>query len=95
MKLLGIPLQRPSFDQFTASAVMACGLWLACVAWMRSYGQSLDAVEAGAALVIVFWGCLCAHVGIRLDRGLRHIAANAVVGAVLWLMYQGVVGLLS
>lgn len=95
MKLLGIPLQRPSFNQVTAAAVMACGLWLACVAMLRTSGQPLTAVEAGAALLIVFWGCVCAHVGIRVDRGLRHILANAVVGTGLWLVYQGAVTLLA
>lgn len=95
MKLLGIPLQRPSFDQITAAAVMACGLWLACIAVLRSTGQPLTGVEAGAALLIVFWGCVCAHVGIRVDRGLRHILANAMVGTFIWLAYQGIVGLLA
>jgi hypothetical protein len=29
MKILGIELRKPSFEEVTASAVMAAGLWLA------------------------------------------------------------------
>ena len=57
MKILGIQLSKPSFNEITASAIMAAGLWLAIVALWRVSEQPLDRIEAGAALLVVFWGC--------------------------------------
>ena len=54
MKLLGIQLRRPSFNEVTVSAVMAAGLWLAAVGVLRVSGKSFDAVDAGAMLLVVF-----------------------------------------
>ena len=48
MKILGIQLRRPSFNEVTVSAVMASGLWLAAVGVLRVSGKSFDAVDAGA-----------------------------------------------
>ena len=95
MHFLGIPLSKPTFNEFTASAVMAAGLWLVGVALMSASHQPLDRVEAGGALLIVFWGCVGARIGIRIERGARHLVANLVCGAVLLATYQGIVTALA
>ena len=93
MKILGIPLRRPSFNELTASAVMACGLWLASVGVLRVSGREFTAVDAGAMLLIVFWGCVCARMGIRVDQGPRHLAVNVLLGGALLAVYQTIVTL--
>jgi len=95
MKILGIELNKPSFNELTASAVMAAGLWLACVALFKVSQQPMDRVDAGAALLMIFWGCVGVRMGIRFDRGLRHVAANVLCGAAILLAYHGVVTLLA
>lgn len=95
MKILGIQLNKPTFNEVTASAVMAAGLWLACVALFKVSDQPLDRVEAGAALLMIFWGCVGVRVGIRFDRGLRHVAANVICGGAILVLYQGLVALLA
>ena len=88
MNILGVQLNKPSFTQLTGSAIMAAGLWLAIVAVMRTTGQDIVRIEAGAALLVVFWGCVCASLGIRVDRGRRRLAVNVVCGGVLLGVYQ-------
>jgi hypothetical protein len=95
MKLLGIELQKPSFGQLTAAAVMACGLWLLYVAiWMRLYGAP-DRVDAGATLVVLFWGCACVHFGIRIERGLRHLVLNLMACGMLLMAYQAAISIMA
>jgi hypothetical protein len=95
MKILGIELNKPSFNEVTASAVMAAGLWLACVAVWRVSQQPMDRIEAGAALLVIFWGCVGVRMGIRFDRGLRHVVANLVCGGAILMVYHGIVLLLA
>ena len=95
MKLLGIQLRRPSFNEVTVSAVMAAGLWLAAVGVLRDSGKSFDAVDAGAMLLVVFWGCVCARMGIRVDQGPRHLALNVLLGGALLSVYQAVITLIA
>ena len=95
MKLLGIQLRRPSFNEVTVSAVMAAGLWLAVVGVLRVSGKSFDAVDAGAMLLVVFWGCVCARMGIRVDQGPRHLALNVLLGGALLSVYQAVITLIA
>jgi hypothetical protein len=95
MKILGIELNKPSLNEVTASAVMAAGLWLACMALFKVNDQPLDRIDAGAALLMIFWGCVGVRVGIRFDRGLRHVAANLVCGGAILLIYLGIVTLLG
>ena len=95
MKILGIQLRKPSFTEVTASAVMALGLWLMGVEVCKACGRPLGASDAGATLLIVFWGCVCVRLGIRVDRGFTHLALNVFFGGVLLLVYQGVVVLFS
>jgi hypothetical protein len=95
MKILGIQLSKPSFNEITASAIMAAGLWLAIVALWRVSEQPLDRIEAGAALLVVFWGCIGVRMGIRLDKGLRHLAANVLCGAAILAVYHGVMALFA
>jgi hypothetical protein len=95
MKILGIQLRQPSFGEVTASAVMAAGLWLACVALLRASDQPMDRIEAGGALLVIFWGCVGVRLGIRVDRGARHLALNVLMGAVLLGAYHIVITLFS
>lgn len=90
MKLLGIELRRPSFGEVTASAVMASGLWLAYVGLWRASGQAFVAADAGATLLVIFWGCVCVRLGIRVDRGPRHLMLNLLLGGGLLMLYQAV-----
>ena len=95
MKILGIELSKPSFNEVTASAVMAAGLWLAIMALMRVSEQPLDRVDAGAALLVIFWGCVGVRLGIRFDKGLRHVAANVLGGGAILVIYHAVMALLG
>lgn len=88
MKLLGVQLRRPSFNEVTASAIMAAGLWLAYVALLRTTGGVFEPTEAGAALLVIFWGCICARLGIHVGRGLPHLALNILMGGALLAIYQ-------
>jgi len=94
MKILGIELSRPSFNEVTASAVMAAGLWLAFVAVWRVSAQPMDRIEAGGALLVIFWGCVGVRMGIRFDKGPRHVAANMLCAAVILAVYHGIIALL-
>jgi hypothetical protein len=94
MKILGIELSKPSFNEVTASAVMAAGLWLACVALWRVSEQPMDRIEAGGALLVIFWGCVGVRMGIRLDKGLRHVAANLLCGGAILAVYHVVTSIL-
>ena len=95
MKILGIPLTKPSFNEVTASAVMAAGLWLACMALWRVSDQPLDRIEAGAALLVIFWGCVGVRMGIRFDRGVRHVAANVLCAGVILALYHLIVSIIA
>jgi len=95
MKILGIELKQPTFNELTASAVMAAGLWLACVALLNASHQPLDRAEAGGALLMIFWGCVGARLGIRIDRGARHLALNLLVGGALLGIYHAIVTVVS
>jgi hypothetical protein len=95
MKILGIELSKPSFNEVTASAVMAAGLWLACVALFKVSQQPMDRTEAGAALLVIFWSCVGVRMGIRFDRGLRHVVVNLLCGAAILAVYQLVVSLIA
>jgi hypothetical protein len=95
MKILGIPLSKPSFNEVTASAVMAAGLWLAIVALFRVTQQPIDRIEAGAALLVIFWSCVGVRMGIRFDKGLRHVAANVLCGGLILVIYNAVMTLVA
>ena len=95
MKILGIQLSKPSFNEVTASAVMAAGLWLAIVALWRVSEQPLDRIQAGAALLIIFWSCVGVRMGIRFDKGPRHIAANMLCAGVILALYHVILTLLT
>jgi len=88
MKILGIQLSKPSFVEVTASAVMAAGLWLATIALFKVTEQPMDRIQAGAALLVIFWSCVGVRMGIRLDKGLRHVAVNVLLGGVILMVYN-------
>jgi hypothetical protein len=90
MKLLGIALRRPSFGEFTSSAVLGVGLWLALVGVLRASGVDLTRADAACALVVVLWSCVAVRLGIDIARGPRHLVANtAVCGVLLGLLQIG------
>ena len=95
MKILGVELSRPSFGEVTASAVMAAGLWLACMALWRVSNQPMDRIEAGSALLVIFWACVGVRMGIRIDRGPRHLVLNLLFAGALLIVYHAVVSLIA
>lgn len=88
MKFLGITLRRPGFDELTAAAVMATGLWLMAVGLLHAIPWPIGKADAGALLVVVAWGSLSARVGIRIGQGQRHLMANLLVSGLLLAVYQ-------
>jgi hypothetical protein len=95
MTFLGIQLRRPTFNEVTAAAVMAVGLWVAVIGLARVSGHALQAHDAGALLVVSVWGCLGARLGVGIGKGGRHLAAHVGVNAVLLAIYQGALVLAS
>lgn len=93
MKLLGIELRRPSFNEITAATVLAVGLWIAAVGIARVSGHALLGPEAGALLVVALWACIAVRIGLALDKGGRQMVANIAISAVLLGVYQGAIGL--
>ena len=91
MHLIGIPLRKPSHNELIASTVMAVGLWLAGLGLMHAMQMGLSRTEAGALLLVCVWGCVSTRVGIRIDRGGRHLIASLGVSALLLGGY-GVLG---
>jgi hypothetical protein len=89
MKVLGIALRRPAFNELTAAAVMAAGLWLLALAGAHTLRMPLDRADAGALLLMIAWGCLSVRFGLRMDLGQRHLAANVAGAALLMGLYQG------
>ena len=83
MKVLGITLRMPSFGEVTGATVLAVGLWLLACGGMIRMGQPPDRFSAGALLLIVEWACVGARIGIRPDRGFRHMIANVSGSALL------------
>lgn len=95
MHLIGIPLRKPSHNELAVSTVMAVGLWLACIGLMQASQVAFNRADAGALLLVCLWGCLSARLGIRIDRGGRHLVASLAVNALLLGAYQVLSGLLS
>ena len=89
MTLFGIQLRRPSFNEVTASTVMAVGLWVLVIGVAQVTGHALQARDAGAVLVVAMWGCIGARVGFGVGQGGRHLAAHIGVSAMLLALYQG------
>ena len=88
MKIIGVELRKPKFVEITKAALVATGLWAAYVALWQAGGGVLDPLDAGATLLVLFWGCACAAFGIRIERGLPHLALNVVCTAALLGLYQ-------
>ncbi len=88
MKLIGIPIRKPSFDELTAAAVMAAGLWMLVVGVLRALQLPLGGADAGALLIVFAWGCVSVRVGIHVGRGQRHLLANLLVSAALLCAYE-------
>ncbi|MEY4562906.1 MAG: hypothetical protein RLZZ618_2183 [Pseudomonadota bacterium] len=87
MHLFGIPLHKPNFSELTAAMVVALVLWLASLALVLATGHSLRSVDAGAALIVSIGSSVAFCMGIRLNHGPRHLAANVIVSAVLLSAY--------
>lgn len=95
MKLLGIPLRKPSFNEFTAASIMGVGLWMLALGLMRASKVEVAWQDAGALLIMALWGCLCARLGIRVGAGGRHLLANLLVGATLLGCYQAALAFMA
>lgn len=89
MHLIGISLRKPSHNELLASAVMAVGLWLAGIGLMQAAQVALGRADAGALLIVCLWSCVSARLGIRIDRGGRHLLASLAGNAVLIGAYEG------
>lgn len=87
MKILGIPLRRPTSTELTATLVLAAGLWLATVGVLQAVQGELSRFDAGALLLIVAWSYFGARLGIGVGGGARHLVANLLVSGVLLLGY--------
>jgi hypothetical protein len=89
VKIIGIPLRKPSFNELTAAVVMGAGLWIAVVGVLRTLLRvDLPTIDAGALLLVALWGCVSARLGLRVGDGSRHLLANLLVAAVLLALYQ-------
>lgn len=89
MQIFGIPTRLPSFAEVTAASVMALGVWLGAVALLFRLDHAPTAFDAGALLLVLAWGCIGVRLGIRLDRGRRHVLANIAISALLLGLYAG------
>ena len=89
MKIFSIELRKPSFNEVTAATIMGVGIWLACLGGASAFGHHMSRVDAGAALLVILWGCLSVRFGVHIGQGRAHLAANVSVTAVLLLVYQG------
>jgi hypothetical protein len=89
MKILGLPLRKPPFNELTAAVIMGAGLWVLAVGLLHVAQVSIGKVDAGALLVVVLWGCISVRLGIRIGMGTRHLVANLMVTAALLTVYQG------
>lgn len=90
MKLLGIPLHRPTFAELTSATILGAGLWIAAVGLLHGTPVALGRADAGALLLVLVAGAVAARCGIRVDHGRRHLLANLVLSALLLGVYQGV-----
>lgn len=88
MHLIGIPLRRPSHNELAASTVMAVGLWIAVIGVAHVAQVALSRADAGGLLLVSLWSCVSARLGIRIDRGGRHLLANLSVNALLLAVYE-------
>jgi hypothetical protein len=89
MKIIGVPLRRPDFNEITAAAVMGAGLWVLAVGLLKVSSVQLAKGDAGALLLVLLWACMSARFGIHIGQGGRHLAANVVVSALLLGAYEG------
>ncbi|MEO7114743.1 MAG: hypothetical protein ABIZ18_02670 [Caldimonas sp.] len=95
MKLFGIELRKPSFNEFTSATVMGVGLWVAAIGCAYASGHALDAGEAGALLMMCVWGCVGTRLGLDMGRSGRHVVAHIGVSALLLGLYQGALALVA
>lgn len=95
MKLIGIALHKPRFNELTAAAVMGAGLWTLAIGLLHLLQFEIGKADAGGLLLVVLWGCVSARVGIRIGLGHRHLVANLLVSASLLALYEGARALIA
>ncbi len=88
MKIIGLPLRRPGFNELTAATVMGSGLWVLAVGVAHIARMDLTKGDAGALLLVMLWACVSARMGIRVGAGGRHLAANLVISGLLLGAYE-------
>ena len=57
---------------------------------MQAAQVALSRADAGALLLVCLWGCVSARLGIRIERGGRHLLASLAVTALLIGAYEGI-----
>ena len=88
MKLIGVPLRRPDFNEITAAAVLAAGLWVLAVGLAHVTRMDLTKGDAGALLLVMLWACMSTRMGIRVGAGGRHLVANVLGCGLLLAFYE-------
>ena len=95
MHLIGIPLRKPSFNELTAATMLGTGLWVAVLGVLHAVQADTGRDDAVALLLVCVWGSISARLGIHLDKGGRHVAANALVSGLLVGGWQVAASLLA
>lgn len=88
MTVFGIDLRKPTFNEITAAAILGIGLWMTGLGMAHASGHALEMRDAGALLLVSTWACVAVRIGLGIDRGGRHLAANVAVIAVLLGLYD-------
>jgi hypothetical protein len=94
-QLFGISARCPTFGEFTAASVLACGLWLATCGLMFRLDALPDRFNAGALLLMLEWTCVSIRIGIRPQLGGRHVLVNLAGCAALLGAYGSVFEMLG
>ena len=68
MKLLGLQLRKPSSHTLTLAAAVTTLVWLLLVGMLDNLPGGTNAVTAAEALVAIFWGAVCASLGVTFRR---------------------------
>lgn len=68
MKILGLTLRKPTSQSFTLAAAITTLVWLLLVGMLDNMPGGTDPVTAAEALVAIFWGAVCASLGIQFRR---------------------------
>lgn len=85
MKILGIPLRRPSFGDVTKSAILATAMLLILMTVSAFLGRTPRTEDKVTWLLLAFWGGVSSTCGLTPARGWRHLALLISVGIIIAL----------